>query len=29
MIKSKTDNRRQVEKVSRAALPEPIVKYIE
>jgi NADH:ubiquinone oxidoreductase subunit E len=29
MIKSKTDNRRQVEKVSRAALPEHIVKYIE
>ncbi|MGO8703079.1 MAG: NADH-quinone oxidoreductase subunit NuoE [Candidatus Brocadiia bacterium] len=29
MIKSSTDNRRQVEKVSRAALPEPIVKYIE
>ena len=29
MIKSKTDNRRAVEKVSRAALPEQIVKYIE
>ena len=29
MIKSKTDNWRAVEKVSRAALPEHIVKYIE